>query len=188
MVFDPLADLSAARKERPSAVQDIAARDLNPLERSLLAIDGTVTKCLEAYMCEPIVTADVREQPRCFSVALPSLQVPAKADLLERSIVLKGKSTGRVYVQAHSLIVPARLPHAFQTALHENAAGIGAALSHLRLETRREILWYGFEPLPDVPEALSAVFKDGALVRCYRVETDQRPVMLITERFPRHLA
>jgi chorismate-pyruvate lyase len=52
------------------------------------------------------------------------------------------------------------------------------------MESRREILWYGVEAPPQVPELLKDQFGESCLVRAYVIITGRRPAMLIHERFP----
>ena len=53
--FDPAAEVFVAQFARPETLQPVNFRALSPFYRSLLVIDGTVTKFIEAFTMEPVV-------------------------------------------------------------------------------------------------------------------------------------
>ncbi len=177
--------LSMAPTERPLHLKDVALASLEPVQRALLTIDGTVTTFLEAYHFEPIVAANVTEDERALDDYRPELKAGPGTAVVDRQICLVGEQTGTVYAYAKSVIIPDRLPQLFRDELRANSAGIGAALLRLKLESRREFLWYGNENPAQVPTTIQRHFTRGGLVRCYRVIAAGSPVILIRERFPR---
>ena len=47
--FDPLTDILVAQTSKPEGLKPLNFRTLNPFQRALMVIDGTVTKFIEAY-------------------------------------------------------------------------------------------------------------------------------------------
>jgi chorismate-pyruvate lyase len=182
--YDPFADLITAPQERPPNVQNIQFNLLDPLRRLLLATDGTVTKFLEALTLEPVVIQGLQEYDRLLIEPHAQLRAGAGTRVVGRQVALVGKFTRTFHASAASLTVPERLPKALRRELKKNEAGIGQAIQKIGLETRREILWYGFEPEAHVISELSEHFPAGCYARSYLIITQQKPVMLIHERFP----
>ena len=60
--YDPFSDLMLVQEERPLQLNRINLRTITPYQRALLAIDGTVTKFIEAYMLEPIEVMLLKQQ------------------------------------------------------------------------------------------------------------------------------
>lgn len=182
--FDPIADLLGALSSRPPHVQDIQFNTLDPLRRALLATDGTVTKFLEALTLEPVVIEGLQEDDRTLSQHHPQLDAEPGTRVVGRHIALVGKYSRTFHASAASLTIPGRLPKALREELKTNEAGIGQAIQKVGLETRREILWYGFEPEAHVISALAEYFPAGCHARSYLIIAEQNPIMLIHERFP----
>ena len=84
--------------------------------------------------------------------------------------------------RAESLLVPSRLPEAFIGALMGSSKGLGEALADLRLEARRELLWFGSARTPGWAEPV--VVEKLLLTRSYRIIVAGRPSILIAENFP----
>lgn len=59
--FDPFANVFIAQDRRPAHLEDIDLYSLSAVERTLLLIDGTVTRFLEAYFAEPIEIINIEE-------------------------------------------------------------------------------------------------------------------------------
>lgn len=182
--FDPLSDLFVAQFARPAQLGAVNLRALTPFQRALLVIDGTVTKFIEAYTLEPVETILVGQERRPLSSDQPWLEAPKGTEVLARSVLLEGKYSHTVYAYAVSLVVPDRLPAPVREHLKDDAGSLGRILLGAKLEQRREVLWYGREHLPEVPEAIRHLAGAPAISRTYRIIAGGHPVMLINEKFP----
>lgn len=182
--FDPLADLLAAQFAKPERLRPIALADLTPFERALLAIDGTVTKFIEAYTMEAVEVVLVAQSTEALPADLEWLEAKAGTPVISRQVLLRGRERKNPYVYAASLLVEERLPRPIQEGLRRDRGGIGHVLLESRLETFREILWYGSECLEELPEPLHGLEGNEFISRTYRIIARGHPLMLITERFP----
>jgi chorismate-pyruvate lyase len=182
--FDPFADLSLPPDARPDGHQPINLRTLTSFQRALLAIDGTVTRFIEAYRMEPVTIEVLTQRSQVLANPQPWLDLPAGDEVLARDVHLRGAHSGRVYAHATSLLAPAQLPATVLEHLQTHPAGIGGALLASGAETRREIVWFGRGRLDPLPDPACAAHGRDHLARMYRVICGSRPVMVITERFP----
>jgi chorismate-pyruvate lyase len=170
----------AAQHEASVDLTAVEIAQLDPFLRSVLFTDGTVSRTLEAQALAH-VAVDALEQD---STAAPAriaryLEIEQTDGCLRRRVVMTIAGTPPS-VWAESYLVPGRLPGAFLARLDGDEQGIGGSLQQLKLESRRELLWFGLGPLP--PWALDAAPKT-ALTRVYRVLTEGLPALLISESF-----
>ncbi|MCY4569162.1 MAG: chorismate pyruvate-lyase family protein, partial [Candidatus Poribacteria bacterium] len=116
------------------------------------------------------------------------LQLSAGAEIISRQVVLQThpqeKSSPIIHTYADSLIVPQCLPQSILEGLESDQQGLGGLLRRSGLETRRELLWCGIEVLTDLPSAVAHLEGEKFISRTYRVFTNQKPLMLINEKFP----
>ena len=185
--FDPFQELLQNPEVRSLTLRKIDLRTLTPFQRTLLAIDGTVTKYLETYTLEPIEVVRLRQETQILRDPHAWLETPPETEVLAREVLLRGAYSATVYAYAVSLLVPARLPEALLQSLEEEPGGIGRALLGSRIENRRELLWYGREQASRLPEDIRALTGDDFLSRAYCIIVGGRPVMLINEKFPVHV-
>ena len=182
--FDPLSDLLVAQVEKPSHLKDINLRTLTPYQRALLTIDGTVTKFIEAYVMEPIMVRMLEQDMREIQARHPWLEVDAGTPVITRQVVLEGKYSKRLFAYAVSLLVHDQLPESVREDLKVHPQGIGRVLIKNKLETRREVLWYGREIMDELPDAVKSRSDGRFNSRTYRVVCSGKPFMLINEKFP----
>lgn len=183
---DPIADLFVAQESRPDHLSPVNLRTLSPFHRALLAIDGTVTKFIEAYKMESLDIRLLATERRELSAHHRWLEAPRNTDVMVREVALQGRQTREIYAYAVSLVVPGRLSEAARHALEVDGAGLGRVLLKDRAETYREILWFGRETLATLPEALAHLRSREFLSRTYRILAGGKPIMLINEKFPVH--
>jgi chorismate-pyruvate lyase len=183
-VFDPFADLLQASDAKPAYLQRIDLRTLTPYQRALLAIDGTVTKFIEAYSLEPIDVIRLKQEEQPLAADHPWLEVPKGTPVVARQSLLHGYYSNIVYAYAVSLFVPSRLPEDMLQRLADEPGGLGRVLLGSQIENRREVLWYGREQMADLPEEISQLTGDTFISRTYRIIAYGQPTMLINERFP----
>ena len=103
---------------------------------------------------------------------------------MTRRVVLRGRTTGRTLLHAETLIAVGRLHPAVRTGLLATSEPIGRLLTAARLETFRDILSSGVTPAGAVGEHFDIAEDEDVFVRTYRIIAGDRPIMLITEKFP----
>lgn len=185
--FDPFHELLRNPEVRSLTLRKLDLRALTPFQRTLLAIDGTVTKYLETYTLEPIEVVRLRQETQVLPHHHTWLETPPGTEALAREVLLRGAYSATVYAHAVSLLVPSRLPEGLLRTLEDEPGGIGRALLSSRVENRRELLWYGRERAPRLSEDIRALTGDEFLSRAYCIIVGGQPVMLINERFPAHI-
>jgi chorismate-pyruvate lyase len=170
---------------QPSAVD---VRRLAPFQRVLLATDGTVTDILEAYTGQKILVVKLLHSLVRLSGDLAGyLEVDARDRVLLRRILLQGQRDRKNYIYAESLLLPDRLNRQLRQDLFATRKPLGQLIGEAQLETRREILGCGIEPAAELGRFFGAASRSQMIARTYRVFVACRPVMLITEKFPRAL-
>ena len=169
--------------------------------RALLVTDGTVTKMLEAYFWEPVAVDTRRQEFIRAVVEMPWIEVAPGDEVLLREARLRGVDSGNHYALAFSVIRAERIPKSFRQRLIDREIGIGALIRDSGLESYREVMEVGVEPVLGPAPVLAAasagtpaagvasaagVGADGAaaLFRTYRIIIDRAPVILISETFP----
>ena len=182
--FDPFADLMLMQANMPSHWQPVNLHTLSPFQRALVAIDGTVTKFIEAYTLEPIEVVRLQQHDQHLQTYHHWLAAPAGALVIARQVLLRGKYSATVYAYAVSLLLTDRLPAKVLHGLDVEPAGLGRILLNSQLENRREVLWYGREQIVDLPEAIQVHTGAAFVSRTYRIIVGNQPMMLISEKFP----
>lgn len=182
--FDPLRELLVDPTMGPERVSPVNLRALSPFQRALLVIDGTVTKFIEAYQMEPVDVTRLSQRTSVLPSEDTRLEAAAGESVIVREVVLTGRYSRTVYAYAISLLVPVRLPEQLTGELHVDGTSLGRILLEHRLETRREVLWFGRELLEDLPEAVRHHTGDEFVSRTYRIIAGGLPIMLISEKFP----
>ena len=185
--FDPQGDLLVEQLFKPAQQVELSLRSLSPFQRALLVIDGTVTTFLEAYTLEPIEIVRLSQIRQSLSTDHHLLQLSSGATVFVRQVLLRGRYTATVYAYAASLIVPDRVQEIVQQDLEVDGKGLGHIMRDSRMETYREIVWYGREHTHNLPEAFRFLTTDEFISRTYRVIASGQPIMLIHEKFPSHL-
>lgn len=171
-----------ALEHRPDGVREIDVTRLTRHQRALLVNDGTVTRLVEASMLE-LLDIEVLDQ-RTITIAHDEwLDLPVTpAPVLRRRVAIRGRASRRLYVLAESSLVMSRLPPEIIDRLANSPKGLGELIDGIRLETRRELLWFGYSEMPDWANA--EVTRLPLLTRSYRIIVDGWPAILITESFP----
>lgn len=168
---------------RPEHLADVDLVAMDPYLRGLLFTDGTVTRTLEVQTFSP-VSVEVVNQSESTATGLTAehLRVPATTMTIRRRVRIGlGEATTPV-IWAESHIAPSRLPPGFLAVLGESPDGIGESLQQVRLESCREMLWFGIDSLPRWGN-FGSVDESKVLRRLYRVIARGRPAMLISESF-----
>ena len=182
--FDPMSDLFVAQSSKPPHVSEINLRTLTSFQRSLLVIDGTVTKFIEAYTMEPVEIVRLGQSDRTLPEDHEWLEAPGGTAVMARQVMLQGKYSHIFHAYATSLIVPDRLGIEIKTGLDIDGGGIGRILLESRVETYREVLWYGKEHTEELDKIINNLNQHDFISRAYRIIANGKPIMLINEKFP----
>jgi chorismate-pyruvate lyase len=181
IVADRLTELHfTAQDEAAADLRAVEVARLDPFLRGLLFTDGTVSRALEAQTLTPVALEAV-EQTRTSAPerAARYLGVSTGEECIRRRVVmtLAGPSPS---VWAESYVVPGRLPGDFVGVLDSSSHGIGGSLQRLRLESWRDLLWFG---LGASPQWAGDEVAGTTLTRVYRIITKGLPALLISEAF-----
>lgn len=180
--YDPLGDLFIAQFARPRDLMAVNLRALTPLQRALLVIDGTVTKFLEAFTLQPIDVVVISQATRRLTERHEWLEADEGTSVIAREVTLRGRYDRLLHAYAVSLLVMDRLPKSVQSSLLTHPGGLGRILLDSKLESRREVLWYGRQVATGSPVA--EIDHRESLSRTYRIVSGGSPLMIINEQFP----
>lgn len=168
--------------DRPGHLREVDLAELDPVLRCLLFTDGTVTRTLEVQALSKISVEVVSQaEGPALERNARCLEVPDGMEAVCRRVAI-GAADGAPVMWAESHIIPSRLPRGFIDVLGKASDGIGESLQQVQLESWRDMLWFGLDTLP----AWSQVERQPesvALTRLYRVITNYRPALLISESF-----
>jgi chorismate-pyruvate lyase len=183
-IFDPMKDLFMAQSSRPSHLRRVNMRTLTPFQRALMVIDGTVTKFIEAYTMEPVQVTRLSQSVRPLEEDHPWLEVGKDSPVTIREVLLRGEYSHTDYAYAVSLIVHEELNNSVHNGLSSEGSSLGRLLQGSRLETYREILWYGRQRFENLPNPINYLNDSEFLCRTYRIISGGKPIMMINENFP----
>jgi chorismate-pyruvate lyase len=159
-------------------------RALTPFQRSLLVIDGTVTRFIEAYTMEPMEIRKLSQKSRSLEEDHPWLDAATGTPVIVREVAILGRYSRTFFAYAISVLVRDALPDDIRERLDMEGEGIGRLLREGELETRRQILWYGRERVDHLPESIRTLTDGEFVSRTYRIIGGGTPLALINEKFP----
>jgi chorismate lyase len=149
------------------------------LRAALDETSGTVTNFLEQLVGETI-DAHAHRHDLIEADNANGLGVEKGELLLHRAATLRGRTSGRSYVYAESVIVVGRLPTGFGNQLETSTDPIGRILEEMGVAVTRQDVG---EP-DGVPGSTKDMkVGDYLVTRTYRIDSEQTPVMIITEWF-----
>jgi chorismate-pyruvate lyase len=157
---------------------------LSPFQKILLIADGTLTNILEALLNEPIGVVKLSEKRVLITEDIQPLEIKAGTEVLEREILLQGKTSHQNWLYADSIIVLERVEKQFRDKLIKSHIPIGKLWQQHKTETFKEIVTYAQEQAEDLSEYFDIKTEDKLFSRTYRVFSNHKPVMMITEKFP----
>jgi chorismate-pyruvate lyase len=169
-----------AQAELPADLETVDLAALDAFLRNLLVSDGTVSRSLEAHTLRPVMVEPVEQVE-----TLPPVAVARHLRLGQDEACIRRRVAMRIdgsepSVWAESFVVRGRVPIEFLRVLSENSQGISGALARLKLESWRELLWFGLgSPPPWAARSLTT----RTLRRAYLVLIERRPALLIAEDF-----
>ena len=149
------------------------------LRAALDRTSSTVTDFLEQLVGETI-DAHAHRHDRIEAHNANDLRVNEGEPLLHRAATLRGRTSGRAYVYAESLIVVGRLPTRFGHRLETSTDTIGRILAEMGIAVTRQ---GDGEPDSASRSKSDVNVGDYLLTRTYRLDSEQTPVMIISEWF-----
>jgi chorismate-pyruvate lyase len=157
---------------------------LRPFQKILLIADGTLTNILEAFLSEQLGVVKLSEKIVSITENIPPLEIKVGTEVMERQILLQGKTSQRNWLYADSIIVIERVEEKFREKLINSHTPIGKLWVEHKTETFKEIVAYAREQAFDLSDYFDIKREDKLLSRTYRVFSNRKPVMMITEKFP----
>jgi chorismate lyase len=135
---------------------------------------------------DEIVVQIVEQQVHGRAPSVPGSEHLPSGRVLQRQILLKGRSSGHAFVAAESLIAIDLLPSAITTSLTTTEHPIGEIIEASCLETFKEPakVWIG-QPPGWLALAGYQNSEPRIAARRYRVITGGQPAIIITEYFLR---
>jgi len=158
--------------------------DIGTFQRILLKANGTVTAMLEAYLTEPIKVVKLSEKVTNTKLYFPSIELKKEEPVIARKVLLQGENSQRNFVYADSLILINNLDEKFSNELLNTDKTIGKLWSEYKIETFKEIIDSGEESASELSKYFSIEAKENILFRTYCVYSQQKVIMIITEKFP----
>ncbi len=154
------------------------------VQRFLLCTDGTVTRVLEDFAGEPVLVRKLCEELTKGRSPAHLLDIHEPEQILVRDVLLQGSTTGRNFIYAESLLRTESLGSDLLEALLVTKTPLGLLFREHRLETFRELVTHGIEDAGDWAVHFGLDSAAQAFSRTYRIIHSQRPLALITEKFP----
>ncbi len=149
------------------------------LQAALDRSSGTVTDFLEQLVGETI-DAHTHHHHMVEAHNANGLRVEEGEPLLQRAATLRGRKSGCSYVYAESIIVVSRLPTEFCNRLETDTDPIGRILDELGIPVIRQDVGGQDGVLRSNSDVKAG---DHLLARTYRIDSEQAPIMIITEWF-----
>ncbi len=147
---------------------------------------GSVTELLQQLTGEP-VDADVQAQWSTPAGPDNPLGLDAGADMMHRTVLLRGRATGRAFVYAESSIAPARIPAPVRRRLEQSRDPIGRVLSEHALTAERELL-PGPASADHADATITPQLAAAPVSRRYRILLGTGPAFAVDEWFLRPAA
>jgi chorismate-pyruvate lyase len=118
----------------------IEPSSLRPFQKILLIADGTLTNILEAFLNEPIGVVKLSEEIVSITADILPLEIKVGTFVLERQILLQGKTSQRNWLYADSIIVLERVEERFREKLIKSHTPIGKLWVEHKTETFKELI------------------------------------------------
>jgi len=142
---------------------------------------GTVTGFLEQLAGEPI-DADILSQDAGPAGGNNSLGLESDAELVRRTVLLTGRTSGRRFVYAESAIATERLPDSVRRHLELSRDPIGRVLADHGISVRRDPLAGPVVPVGNTAR-IAKVLDGAVLSRRYRIMLGSDTAIVVSEWF-----
>lgn len=160
----------------------VGVGNLPGLELALRRMSGTVTTFLEELVGEPIDACDRRHRSTDAKTPNP-LRVASGDPLIVRTAALRGRTSGRSFLYAETVLAPGRLTSAFCERLESSSDPIGRILEAEGIAVRRVPLGGPPSGSPPVAPEGDDGFGQSVLARSYRIDSEGIPLMVVSEWF-----
>jgi chorismate lyase len=169
-------------------LSDDEIQSLNRDLRILIACNGTLTRILGIVANDDIIVQIVDQRVHGVASMISGSEPAPSGRILQRRILLKGRSSGHPFVAAESLIAIDLLPPAITTRLTNTECPIGEVIAASCLETFKETaeVWIG-QPPSWLGLAGYHHSEPRIVGRRYRVIAGGQPGMIINEYFLRNI-
>jgi chorismate-pyruvate lyase len=157
-------------------------RYLSPMERALMATDGSFTLLLSALRGERIEAEVLWQSTETLRKPDTRLQLNTGGQILVRHTLLKTAESGQPVAYAESQLVPSRLSKSIRQELENGTKPIGLLLRSEAVETHRELDNWG--DCTTVHHTANRLASRQHLFRTYKVISHALPLMTVTECFP----
>jgi len=155
--------------------------------RTLIVMDGTVTKSLGAWFWEPVKVTLLLNKIESLQEAIDGLNVDVGKKVLHREVALIGEQSEQVFAYARSTISLSHLPVEVGESLKSGKIGIGELLREQGTETYREIYRVDYTKAEECSDSLLTNVSGDIVSRSYRIRVNSIPSIVVTEYFPLNL-
>ena len=158
---------------------------LPPFLRTLLVMDGTVTKSLSAWFWEPVTVELQFNQLGSAASSILGLEDLEGGDtILKREVILRGEQSNKIFACARSVVSLKNLPSTIAESLENGEMGIGELLRENGIETYRDIFNINYFTCPSKGDSLLQHLSGELISRSYRIRVEGIPAIIVTEYFP----
>jgi len=153
-------------------------------QKIILQCDGSLTRLLEVMFNEQFELKVLHEEISHCNKSMKELALKENDEFMERKIILSGCQTKKTYLYAESVIALKHLTPQFHHALIDKSQPIGKIWEDQKVETYKNMVEWGMTKLGPAAGFFDLKQENNVLYRKYFVYSNQKPTMMITEKFP----
>ncbi|WP_264063217.1 chorismate--pyruvate lyase family protein [Mycobacterium angelicum] len=151
----------------------------------LLATNGTLTRTLGIVVNDEIYTEIVDQDIHASAPEMSSTEQHFNGRTIRRKVLLRGRSSGKVFVVAESVIAIDIVPSKLVDNLIEMDGPIGESILANGIEIFKETPKFWMDKLPDWSNLEGCEdMSQEVITRQYRMTIRSQPAIVITEYFP----
>lgn len=154
------------------------------LQRLLLISNDKISDIVNAYSQEAIETVKLHQKLVTYNSSLDPLYLNWEQELIESSVVLRGKDSQTNYIQINSYSILERLDAMIRDRFIFDGRAIAQILEDNKVKTYREIIDCGLEPTGNLAELFAIQADTKIIYRTYLVVIDSLSAIQVTEKFP----
>lgn len=163
---------------------ELNMKELPPFLRTLMVMDGTVTKSLSAWFWEPVKVSSLLNDVKKLLQPVDGLDVAIGSKVLYREVALVGANSDKIFAYARSIVSLDYLPIEIGKLLEKGEMGIGELLREQDIETYREIYNIDYMKKNQCDDSLLLGLSSDVVSRSYRIRVNAQPSIVVTEYFP----
>ncbi len=163
---------------------DLNLETLPSFLRTLLVMDGTVTKSLEAWFWEPVNIIAKYNDKVTLNEVVAGLEACIGDTVLHREVSLCGETSKTIFATAKSIVSLQELPDDIGKSLIKGDIGIGELLRDKELETYRDIFDINYYPENSSHKENFDELEGDIVSRSYRIWVNGKPAIIVSEFFP----